>query len=156
MVLKEKQMTSEAGNALSKEQLHISDELTARGYFESFCVNSNCLWTHPADPQIRLALSKGTVAFTASFPKGQGNAYQVLCDFAAQKAHFLSANIVCPVISRGALLAVPAAVGHICHTENMQNLIGALSHYCGTPKRQSNQPKKTNFLSLLMGGGSGK
>ena len=156
MVLKEKQMTSEAENALSKGQSHISDELIAREYFESFCLNSNCLWTHPADPQIRLALSEGTVAFTASFPKGQGEAYQVLCDFAAQKAHFLSTNIVYPVTGRGALLATPAAVGHVCHTEDLQNLIGAISHYCGTPKRHRKQPRKTNLLSLLMGGGSGK
>lgn len=36
MVLKEKQMTSEAGNALSKEQSHISDELIARVFLKAF------------------------------------------------------------------------------------------------------------------------
>lgn len=148
-------MASEKESKRYERSAVVSDELGARGYVEDFCVNEGGLWTHPVDPQIQVFLSKGSVAFTALSPKIHGEAYQVICDFDAQKVHFLSTYFILASVGRGTILAATSAVGYTRHTEDLKNLIGVISHYCGTPKRHEKPSRKTNLLSLLMGGGSG-
>lgn len=148
MVQKEKQMACQIDKAESYEITYFSGELIARGYGEDFCVYNDLVWDHPIAKQIRIPLSRKSVAFTSHAPRKHEEAYRIFCDFNTHKVHLLFTTLSSFCFGAGIIPIALTAVNHVHQSVSTQNFSRVIDRFCGNPTVPTAGTRKRKFFSL--------